>query len=128
MYVSVIDYVAQDEEQDEVSWGLIKDLVVTAESMPSEGAYSEDVLRIVEEWNRILPQPIDTDKNLRKEFLRAADNLCRVVESEDARGVRITEDVQKGINKIYDLNMFKGTREQPFFLTTVSVPAAYDKM
>ncbi len=128
MYVSVIDYVAQDEEQDEVSWGLIKNLVVTAESMPSEGAYSEDVLRIVEEWNRILSQPIDTDKNLRKEFLRAADNLCRVVESEDARGVRITEDVQKGINKIYDLSMFKGTREQPFFLTTISVPAAYDKM
>ena len=128
MYVSVIDYVAQDEEQDEVSWGLIKNLIVTAESIPSEGPYSEDVLSIVEEWNRILPQSIDANKNLKREFLRAADNLCGVVELEDARGIRITEDVQMGKDKIYDLNIFKETREQPFFLTTIGVPVVYNKM
>ncbi len=128
MYISIVDYVADNEEQANVSWGLIKNLIVTAESMPSEAPYSEDILRIVEEWNRILPQSIDANKNIKREFLRAADNLCGVVGLEDARGKRITEDVQSGLNKIYDLDTFDETEEQPFFLTTISVPVMYNKV
>ncbi|MBQ9391659.1 MAG: hypothetical protein IJU02_05665, partial [Lachnospiraceae bacterium] len=122
LYVSIIDYVAPDKEQDEVRMTLVKNLIATSKTMPSVPPYSVDILGIVNEWNKILQFDINKEMNLKREFLNAADTLGGAVSKENATDVRITADLQEGGDSIYPRSYFEEKEDVPFYITKISVP------
>lgn len=122
LYVSIIDYVAPDKEQDEVRMTLVKNLIATSKTMPSVPPYSVDILGIVNEWNKILQFDINKEMNLKREFLNAADTLGGAVSKENATDVRITADLQEGRDSIYPRSYFEEKEDVPFYITKISVP------
>jgi len=128
IYVYVIDKMSSDSNRDATRKMLIENLIKTARAVPGCEPYSEEVLGIVEEWRRIAQVSINTEHNLRREFLKAADNMGGAVGDEDVTHVRITANLQEGIDTIYDKSDFDEAIEVPFFATTISVPAGYKHM
>ncbi len=126
--ISVIDKVMPDASRDEVRKMLVENLITTSNSMPSAPPYSDEVLGIVEEWKRIAQVNVNTELNLKREFLRAADDIAGAVTDEDATKVRITANLQDGTDSVYDKEFFDSTEELSFAFTTISVPVGYKDM
>ena len=123
LYISVIDKVSPDKEQDEVRMTLVKNLIATSKSMPTTPPYSADILGIVAEWKKIIQAEINTETNLRQEFLRVADYIGgNVTEDSTVDKVRITADLQRGDDTVYPRDYFEKAKEVPFFITAISVP------
>ena len=128
LYILVVDLLSNDEVKESTRKMLIENLITTSNSMPNKPPYSDEVLGIVEEWKRIAEVDVNTEMNLRREFLRAADNIAGAVRDDSAKIVRITADLQKGIDNIYKREWFEGTEELPYAWTTVNVPKGYKDM
>ena len=128
IYIFVIDKVSQDVNRDETRKMLIENLIKTAKNVPSTPPYSDEVLGVVEEWKRIAEVSVNTEHNLRREFLRAADNMGGAVGEEEVSKVRVTANLQDGIDTVYDKSDFDEIIEVPFFSTTINVPANYKEM
>lgn len=122
LYVSIIDPVAPDEERDKIRKTLIENLIITAGSIPSSSPYSEEVLGIVREWENILQADINTEGNLKRELFKYADSLAGSITDENVTEVRITADLQNGVDTVYPITYFDRAEEEPFYLTTISVP------
>lgn len=123
LYISVIDKVSPDKEQDEVRMTLVKNLIATSKSMPTTPPYSADILGIVAEWKKIIQVEINTETNLRQEFLRVADYIGgNVTEDSAVEEVRITADLQRGDDTVYPRDYFEKAKEVPFFIAAISVP------
>lgn len=122
LYISVIDLVMPDAEKDSVRKMLIENLITTSRSMPDTPPYSDDVLSIVDEWQRIAHVTVNTEKNLRREFLRAADNIAGAAADEGVTNVRISAGLQFGKDTVYPRNDFAGYEEVPFYITTIRIP------
>ena len=60
--------------------------------------------------------------NLKREFLRAADNIASATADEDAVNVKIYASLQNGVDLEYERSAFEEAEEVPFFVTTISVP------
>ena len=69
---------------------------------------------------------VDINKNLRREFVKAADNIAGSVRDEDVVKVRISADLQEGIDSVYERDDFATAVEMKFGKTTVSVPVGYE--
>nr|MCR4611669.1 LicD family protein [Lachnospiraceae bacterium] len=128
VYIAVIDVVSDDDAREATRKMLIENLITTSNSMPSKPPYSEEVLGIVDEWKRIAQVNVNTETNLRREFLRAADNIAGGLQGEEAKQVRLTADLQQGIDTIYDKEWFEETVELPFAWTTVEAPCGYEEI
>jgi len=126
--ISIIDLVTPDASKDEVRKMLIENLITTSRSMPSKPPYSDEVMGIVNEWKRIADVTVNTELNLRREFLRAADNIGGAVADENVTRVRITADIQDGKITEYDRECFDDVLEKDYYATTINVPCGYDKM
>ena len=123
--VSVIDSVLEEKSREETRRALIKNLIVTSQSMPSEPSYSDEILRIADEWSKILDVDIDVNGNLRHEFLMLADALAGMVRDDRTSKVRITAEFQEGIDYTYNRSDFDESIEVPFGFTTISVPKGF---
>lgn len=123
--VSVVDSVSDDEFREETRRTLIKNLIATAGSMPSEPPYPDDVLGIVAEWNKILDIDIDVNGNLRHEFLTVADTLASMARDDSSTKVRITSEFQEGIDSVYNRSDFDEPTEVPYGFTTISVSQGF---
>lgn len=123
--ISIIDKVSPDTSRDEVRKMLIENLITTSKSMPSEPPYSDEIFGIVDEWRRIAQVSVNTDLNLRREFLRAADNIGGAVADDGVTQVRITASLQDGVDKVYNISDFDEAIEKNFFVTTINVPSGY---
>lgn len=126
--ISIIDLVTPDASKDEVRKMLIENLITTSRSMPSKPPYSDEVMGIVNEWKRIADVTVNTELNLRREFLRAADNIGGAVADENVTRVRITADIQDGKITEYDRECFDDVLEKDYYVTTINVPSGYEKM
>ncbi|MCR4611560.1 MAG: LicD family protein [Lachnospiraceae bacterium] len=126
--ISVIDKVSSDLSRDEVRKMLVENLITTARSMPNHAPYSDEVLGIVEEWKKIAEINVNTEVNLRREFLRAADNVAGAVAEDDVSKVRVSADLQDGVDTIYNRSDFDECIEVPFFATAISAPINYKSM
>ncbi|MCR4611727.1 MAG: LicD family protein [Lachnospiraceae bacterium] len=122
LYISIIDDMAQDSAREDIRKMLVENLIMTAKSMPSEPPYSNEVIEIVEEWKQIAQINVNTSVNLKREFLRAADNIAGGVAGENGDYVRVYATLQQGRDLVYNKSDFDGTKEEPFFITTISVP------
>ena len=122
LYVSVIDPVTNDAARDEVRQVLIKNLTVTALSMPTTPPYSEEVIAAIREWGEILQTTIDLDKDIRCMLLRHADKLSGNVKDEKVMKVRLNSDYQLSNNAEYDADYFENVAKKPFGITTIRVP------
>jgi len=125
VYIDVIDLVSTDSSKDEVRKTLVENLITTSKSMPSLPPYSDEIVEIVEEWKKIIDISIDMESNLRNEFLQAADSIAGSVRDEDVTKVRISANLQEGIDTVYDRRDFDDAVEVPFCVTTISVPSNY---
>ena len=66
---------------------------------------------------------INTETNLRQEFLRVADYIGgNVTEDSTVDEVRITADLQRGDETVYPRDYFEKAKEVPFFITSINVP------
>ena len=99
--ISIIDAVNDDEAAEEARKELIVSLIKTASSMPNMPTYSIEIIAVANEWSKITHFPINTERNLRREFLLAADGIASSYSQEDSAKVRITAELQDGIDKVY---------------------------
>ena len=93
--------------------------------MPTEPPYAQEVLDVVEEWRKISDAVINTSVNLKREFVRCADVVAMACKDEQSEYVRITSELQEGIDRIYRREWFEGAIELPFEGITISVPKGY---
>ena len=126
--IAVIDVVSDDASKEEVRKMLIENLIMTSKSMPTSPPYNDEILGIVDEWKKIAQIDINTEVNLRREFLRAADNVAGANRDENASKVRITADLQDGVDSIYDKSIFEEATCVPYGPTKISIPAGYGEM
>ena len=125
LYISVIDVISSDEDREATRKMLIENLIATAESMPDTPPYSDEVLGIVTEWERLAAVKVNTEVNLRREFLRAADDVAAGKQGKESGKVRITADLQRGIDSVYDKDAFETVTELSYGWTTINVPIGY---
>ena len=126
--ISVIDVISDDEEEDEVRKTLVEKLIITSKNMPSNPPYSREILKIVDEWQKIVAITINVEANLRREFLKAADNIAATVQDDKAKRIRVTAGFQDGKDITYSRKDFDGVVELPFGKTTITVPVGYENI
>ena len=123
--VTAIDDISDNKEQENVRKAYIRGLLETAQCMPTEPPYAQEVLDVVEEWRKISDAVINTSVNLKREFVRCADVVAMACKDEQSEYVRITSELQEGIDRIYRREWFEGAIELPFEGITISVPKGY---
>lgn len=127
IYISAIDSISENESKEDVRCMLIKNLLQTAESMPPEPPYSDEVKEIVEKWRKLAQVEIDISNNLRREFVKAADSVAGSYRGEGKK-VRISSEMQDGNAHCYNQNWFHDIIEIKFGEITVDVPIGYKEM
>lgn len=125
--ISVVDLVNPDKQQDEVQKKIVEGLITTAQNVTVNPPYTEEELRVVEEWRRIAQIKINTEGNLRRGFLKAADQIGGAYRG-DGEEVRITADLQEGKNTVLRKKWFTDTVEITFGNTTIPVPSGYQEI
>ena len=128
LYISSVDYASSDTDRENMRQGLIKSLISTSKVMPTQPPYSDDILNIVSEWENILQLSINREMSIRREFLKIIDSLSGAMSEDVAGGVRLSEDVWYGVDKIYDIDTFDDTRKMKYAWTDIEVPVRYDMM
>lgn len=127
LYISVLDSISDDDNKETTRKKLIESLIKTAKSMPSIPPYSEEIIGIVKEWEKIVQLSINTEHNLKREFLKVADNLGGIGKEEEIKKLRVTANLQQGLDTLYDKCDFDDSREVTFFATTINVPNNYSR-
>ena len=122
LYISIVDNMSLDKEREDTRKMLIDNLIKTSNAVPSAPPYSPEVLSIVGDWENALQIKVDTELNLKREFLRSADNIASATADEDAVNVKIYASLQNGVDLEYERSAFEEAEEVPFFVTTISVP------
>lgn len=125
--ISPIDYVDDNQEKDQVRKDLINAMLRTATIVSSKPPYSEEELSLVDEWSDKVQVEIDKESNLQRSFIRAADTVSAGYRDK-SQMVRITPDMQVGIDTIYPAEWFEDGIELPFENTTIIVPKGYKHM
>ena len=122
--ISIIDTVEPNEEIDTMRKTLIEGLIKTAQNVGSVPPYTQNELSIVEEWQKVTQIKIDTESNLRRELLKAADQIAGSYRGEGDY-VRITADLQEGNDTILPKKFFANSVEVAFGNTTIPIPIGY---
>ena len=78
----------------------------------------------MEEWQKVTQIKIDTESNLRRELLKAADQIAGSYRGEGDY-VRITADLQEGNDTILPKKFFANSVEVAFGNTTIPIPIGY---
>lgn len=125
--ISAIDNISKEETKEGIREMLIENLLMTAKSMPSKAPYSDEVLGVVEEWKHLAQVKIDTERNLRHEFVKAAESVAGAYRGECDK-VRISSGMQTGQRMIYDADCFAKCVEVSFGQTQMWIPIGYDKL
>lgn len=125
--ISPIDMVEDDEDKNQIQKDLINAMLRTATIVSSTPPYSEEELLLVDEWSDKVHVEIDKESNLQRSFIRAADTVA-AGNRKLSKMVRITPDLQVGLDTIYPTEWFKDGIEVPFENTTIIVPNGYKHM
>ena len=70
---------------------------------------------------------VDMKANLKREFVRCADVVARACREQSGK-VRISAELQKGIERLYDQTCFEDEEEVAFESIMIAVPKKYDTM
>ena len=124
IYISAMDRISENKSKEDTREMLVENLLSTAEGMPSQPPYSDDVIKIVREWRQLAQVNIDMNNNLRREFVKAADCIAGGYRGECSR-LRIFPELHQGRTNNYDKEWFRDTIEMDFAGTTVFVPVGY---
>ncbi len=124
IYISAMDRISENKSKEDTREILVENLLSTAEGMPSQPPYSDDVIKIVREWRQLAQVNIDMNNNLRREFVKAADCIAGGYRGECSR-LRIFPELHQGRTNNYDKEWFRDTIEMDFAGTTVFVPVGY---
>ena len=125
--ISPIDYVDDNQEKDQVRKDLINAMLRTATIVSSKPPYSEEELSLVDEWSDKVQVEIDKESNLQRSFIRAADTVAAGYRNK-SQMIRITPDLQVGLDIVYPAEWFEDGIELPFENTTIIVPKGYKHM
>lgn len=125
--ISPIDIVDPDEARDQVRKDLISAMLKTSTIVPSSPPYDDEILSLVDEWAEQIQVQIDKEGNLQRGFLRAADSAASSYRGE-GEYVRITPDLQVGMDTVYPVDWFEGQVELPFEKCTIPVPVGFKEM
>lgn len=125
--VAAIDQVPAEGRQYEMQTKYIKTLLDTAAYMPTEPPYDEEIQGVVAEWRNMSDIVVDMKANLKREFVRCADVVARACREQSGK-VRISAELQKGIDRLYDQTCFEEVEEVPFESIMIAVPKKYDTM
>lgn len=125
--ISPMDVVDPDEARDDVRKDLIAAMLRTATIVPNRPPYDQEILSLVAEWTEQIQVQIDTDGNLQRSFLRAADSVASSYR-EAGEYVRVTPDLQVGMDTIYPAKWFVDVVELPYENCMIPVPAGYQEM
>lgn len=123
--VTAIDDVPMEPQKRNMSTMYIKELLKTANTMPSLPPYSEDVLHVVQEWRQISDVDINEEADLRREFIRCADMVAMAYKEPETTMVRVSAELQNNMDRIYAKSWFEETVEKPFEEITISIPIGY---
>lgn len=127
IYISAIDHISEDGGKEDIRRMLIENLLQTADSMPTQPPYSQEVIGIVEKWRQLAQVEIDTEDNLRREFVKAADSVAGSYRGE-CKKVRISSEMQDKKDRYYNKEWFHDIIEMKFGATTVPVPTGYKEI
>ena len=125
--ISPIDYVEDDVQKEQVRLDLIKALLKTSSVISDMPPYTAEELSLVDEWKDKVQIDISKESNVKHSFIRAADTVASG-ERNKTKMVRITPDLQIGINNRYRTDWFEDGIELPFENTTIIVPKGYKNM
>lgn len=125
--IAAIDGISSEAEKEEIRKMMIQNLLQTGKSMPCNPPYTQEIINVIKEWKELAPIDIDLTNNLRREFVKAADVVAGSYRGECEK-VRISADLQEGVDNIYDKKSFCDTIEVEFSSTVVQVPIGYEKI
>ena len=127
IYISAMDTISEDISKENMRKMLIENMLRTAKGMPSRPPYSEEVLKVVQEWKPFAQVDIDVNNNLRREFVKAADCIAGSYRGE-GETVRISSGLQNGKDIIYKKEWFSDCVEVPYGKTEMLLPVGYKNM
>lgn len=119
--ISVIDTVDTNTEMDDMRKTLIEGLIKTSQNVSDVTPYTQEEIAIAEEWQRVTQIKIDIESNLRKELLKAADQIAGSYRGK-GEYVRITADLQENQDTILPKKYFDDSVEIVFGNTTIPIP------
>ena len=122
--ISVVDTVDTNTEMDDMRKTLIEGLIKTSQNVSDVPPYTQEEIAIAEEWQRVTQIKIDIESNLRKELLKAADQIAGSYRGK-GEYVRITADLQGNQDTILPKKYFDDSVEIVFGNTTIPIPIGY---
>ncbi len=125
--ISPIDMVDKDPDENQKRIDIINAMIRTASIVPNMPPYDDEILSLVDEWTNKLGIEIDKESNLQRSFIRGADTVASLC-NEKSEQVRITPDLQVGVNSVYLRAWFDDVQEFPFEKGKISLPIGYLKL
>lgn len=125
--IASIDGISEEPAKEELRKNLIQNLLKTAESMPFNPPYTQEVINIIKEWKELTAIEVDVNNNLRREFVKAADVVAGAYRGE-CENVRISADLQEGKDTVYKKKWFYDTMTIKFEGIEIQVPVGYTEI
>ena len=104
--IAPIDIVNDDDSVENLKTDIIIKLQETKNVLPAEGPYSEEIKKVVSQWEELLNMQIDYKGNLQNEFAKMMDSVAMSDNDESFARCRISSDIGTKNYHLYDRKHF----------------------
>ncbi|MCR5143909.1 MAG: LicD family protein [Lachnospiraceae bacterium] len=104
--IAPIDMVNDDDSVEALKVNIITRLQDTIEALPTERPYSNEVLKMIAQWEDLLDMEIDLEGNLQNEFVKMLDSIAMSDADESFSRCRISSDIGRDNYQLYTKEHF----------------------
>ncbi len=124
--IFVLDYLAQDEGEEEVRRNLIKAVLAIADNGEGEGDFSEETLELLEMAEKVCNVELDRSKHLRRQIYGLAEKLASLYPADGAKYVALMPFWAAYHDHKYPIELVNKVVQIPYENIMINVPAGYD--
>lgn len=121
-----LDYIAADEEAEQVRKNLLKIVISLMDGINDENRMLPEMQQAIVQVEELCNVKFDMSKPIRLQYMNLLDKLFSVYTSDEADEVALMMYWVQKDNHRYKLEWFKDTVELPFENTYIQAPAMYD--
>ncbi len=124
--VFVLDYLAADEEAENVRKNLVKIVVTLLDGINDDNQNEPENEPLIEQVEKLCNVTFDRKSSIRRQYFQLIDKLDSIYTADEAEEVALMSYWVQNDNHRYKMEWFKDTVELPFENTYIQAPAMYD--